>query len=393
MKKAFPLTASYPFVVITICFCVFFSGIFMGKQSIPYDNACYFYPIQSFIASEYHAGRLPLWNPYIFAGYPSFADPQVGTFSPLIMTLLAIPENLSKRWFDVVEVLHIYIGGLFTFFLCRRLGAGVIASLLGSITYMFGGSAMARLQHVAHIYGYGYLSGAFYFLVGLLDKPRWREAVGLGVFCGLMLTVPTHITYLSALLMSAFIIVGFIRDLSYGSAIIWRKIRMLIVSCLLAFGMCVPQLYGLLLFLPLSNRPNFSYESVAMWSQSPLYVLSSFIPNFFGALWGKHWGPFDVTQSYFYLGTLPLVLWLFVAIKPPKRFPKNFFFFFCALIVYFIFSIGKYSGIFKLFFSIPGENLFRRPVDAEYVVIFCMAICTSFFLDIWLRLCKQTRSA
>ena len=272
MRSRSFLKSSYPFIVLIFCFLLFFSDIFLGSRSVPHDSANFFYPIERFIASEYHKGRLPLWNPYILAGYPSFADPQVGTFSPLVMALLSIPENASKRWFDTVEVLHIYMGGIFIFLLCRRLGASVNASLIASITFMFGGSALARLQHVAHIYGYGYLSAAFYFLERLLSKPRWKFALGLGLFCGLMLTVPTHITYLSALLMSAFILLAFIADLKNRPVVILKKSGLLVFAGFLALTICAPQLYALFLFLPISNRPLFLFISNELSYSVFMYV-------------------------------------------------------------------------------------------------------------------------
>ena len=46
-----------------------------GRVLGGYDTFMYFYPLRSFIHETLGQGRLPLWNPYLFAGTPYLANP------------------------------------------------------------------------------------------------------------------------------------------------------------------------------------------------------------------------------------------------------------------------------------------------------------------------------
>jgi hypothetical protein len=46
-----------------------------GRVLGGYDAFVYFYPLRSYIAETLGQGRLPLWNPYLFAGTPYLANP------------------------------------------------------------------------------------------------------------------------------------------------------------------------------------------------------------------------------------------------------------------------------------------------------------------------------
>ena len=49
------------------------------------DVALYFYPYWEAAARATREGRLPLWNPDLFAGVPFLANPQVGFFYPCLL--------------------------------------------------------------------------------------------------------------------------------------------------------------------------------------------------------------------------------------------------------------------------------------------------------------------
>ena len=63
--------------------------IFFGR-----DTTTFYYPLTLWAADELKAGRLPLWTPLIFGGYPIFADGEIGLLSPfqaLLLTTLEMP--------------------------------------------------------------------------------------------------------------------------------------------------------------------------------------------------------------------------------------------------------------------------------------------------------------
>jgi hypothetical protein len=69
------------------------------------DVFTYFYPYWAEATRAAQAGRLPLWNPYLFMGAPFLANSQVGVFYPLNWPLwLLLPAHRSVH---LTIVLHL----------------------------------------------------------------------------------------------------------------------------------------------------------------------------------------------------------------------------------------------------------------------------------------------
>ena len=55
------------------------------------DIFFYFYPYRDFASAAARAGRVPLWNPFLFMGAPFLANSQAGFFYPLNLALAWLP--------------------------------------------------------------------------------------------------------------------------------------------------------------------------------------------------------------------------------------------------------------------------------------------------------------
>jgi len=100
------------------------------------DQAQYSHPRQVFLD---HAlkddGVIPLWDPYTFAGHPSFASGPGLAYPPrLFVTLL-----LDPSWaHDVYLIVHLFAAGLAMFALMKQLGGGFLGALLAMVAWSFG---------------------------------------------------------------------------------------------------------------------------------------------------------------------------------------------------------------------------------------------------------------
>jgi hypothetical protein len=97
------------------------------------------YPFHTFSARVEHAGKLPLWNPYILSGAPFQAAPDSGIFYPLNWTYLF----LSMPWaWTLTLAIRMFLAATFMALLIRALGgslagcvvAGVVFACCGFIT-------------------------------------------------------------------------------------------------------------------------------------------------------------------------------------------------------------------------------------------------------------------
>ncbi|HLC30910.1 MAG TPA: YfhO family protein, partial [Dehalococcoidia bacterium] len=96
------------------------------------------------IKSTLLQGQLPLWNPYVFTGMPLLAAGQGAALYPpaaLLFTLLPIAQ--AYVWFTA---LHLLLGGLFTYFYLRVIGAGRWGALLAAAAFSLSGFLVVSFQ-------------------------------------------------------------------------------------------------------------------------------------------------------------------------------------------------------------------------------------------------------
>lgn len=103
-------------------------------------------PWYQFEAGEWHQGRIPLWDPYEFAGQSIIGQGQPGVADPLNLPLFWWPLSKTKwiaqgalHWFYVLP--H-WIAALGFFALCRELGRSRLASFIAACLYALGGISL-----------------------------------------------------------------------------------------------------------------------------------------------------------------------------------------------------------------------------------------------------------
>src|SRR5258707_2839477 len=106
------------------------------------DFAIQVRPWLDWCAREFHAGRIPLWDPYEWAGHTLIGQVQPGIANPLNWVLFAMPLRdghipiSTLHWYWVL--IH-WLGAVFAYALCRDLGASFAASLFGGCVFALTG--------------------------------------------------------------------------------------------------------------------------------------------------------------------------------------------------------------------------------------------------------------
>lgn len=115
-----------------------FEGFPTGVPAKPgmLDPLRQFYPYLSLTQKEYRAHRLPLWNPYNFAGNPHQAEWQSATYYPFHLLLLVFP--LPVYW-TIYQMLSFTLSATFTFLFLKKQRLTALPALFGSLTFAFGG--------------------------------------------------------------------------------------------------------------------------------------------------------------------------------------------------------------------------------------------------------------
>ncbi len=154
------------------------------------DLFTYFYPYWAEAGRALQAGRLPLWNPYLFMGVPLLANSQAGVLYPLNWPfwLLLLP-HAALHW---SALLHLWLAGSGTYFYARAsLRLGRLGAWTAGATFALGGYLGAQVEHINQLQALSWFPWALLLYeraIGWGDGRHRRGALGgLAIVIGLML--------------------------------------------------------------------------------------------------------------------------------------------------------------------------------------------------------------
>jgi len=111
------------------------------------DIFLFFYPTHLAYADALRAGRLPLWEPRMLAGFPLFAEGQIAALYPLHPLLYGLfPIDVATNYDILLHLSWVAIG---TYLFLRALKLQPASACLGALAFGFGGFFVPRLQHMS----------------------------------------------------------------------------------------------------------------------------------------------------------------------------------------------------------------------------------------------------
>jgi hypothetical protein len=106
------------------------------------DVAQVFHPWALYTAREVRAGRLPLWNPYAYAGVPFLSNPQTALFSPLTWLGWALPATLALT---LPQIAKLAVAGPAMYWFLRTLAVVPLPAFIGGAGFMLSTTLVAWL--------------------------------------------------------------------------------------------------------------------------------------------------------------------------------------------------------------------------------------------------------
>jgi hypothetical protein len=123
------------------------------------DVFTYFYPLWAYRNAAISAGRLPLWNPYLFMGAPFLANTQAGVLYPPNWPLAPLDAPTAVK---VAIITHVAWATIGTHLFARRsLRLSVPAAALAAIVFALGGYFTAQAEHINQLQGLAWLPWLF----------------------------------------------------------------------------------------------------------------------------------------------------------------------------------------------------------------------------------------
>lgn len=397
MRKQLPRSGILSAIaILVLCWLIFGYPWLSGGVTIPYDAKALFQAQLQFLASAFHKGESILWNPYAFVGMPQIADPQSLIFSPAI--LIASATAKPSFWIlDCYVLLLLLIGGLAVFAYCTDRGWHPSAGVLAGLVFATGGSAYWRIQHIAQIKSYVFLAIALWLLQRTLQRRSYVWGALYGVAVGAMISAPDQVALLSCYGLVLLLFDHVVRS-GKPVAEIRRLAGPLALSAAVCFVIAAIPLLLVVLFLSDSNRPTVALDTAVRGSLPPVSLLTAIGADIFGIANGRvpYWGPFseewDKTNLalspnmvQLYWGQLPMLLIVSLGLIRRHLWDADIIAVSVLGIFATLYALGNYTPAYELFYhALPGVSMFRRPVDATFMLGAALALSTGYAAHLWL---------
>ena len=332
------------------------------------DTFLYYVPMYAGIAGAFREGRVPLWNPYQGCGEPFLGVLQSAVFYPTRLLLLVLDPAQA---FGVSTLLHLALGALAMFALCRALGSGIAGALAAS---------------AALTYGFGVT--AIYAPTTFLEPGVWWPIAALA----LLRTVTTGRWRFVALLtwaMAAPILAGGYQIAvysTYGLALFglglvldrrWRA-AVLVPATLARIGLAG------VLAVALSS---VQWGPTALWAHDAVRTAHALPP--------QQIDPWAAAPRTVAEGLLARRAVLTAILLPPPlvvlallglvRGPRVVLPLGLGGIVALLLSLGPQTPWFGLYYWLPGFAMFRIPSRLHYFVVLAAAVASAFGLEALVR--------
>lgn len=292
-------------------------GMPVKNNAMP-DVITQIYPWKRLTIETWRQGKIPLWNPYSFAGTSHAANYQSAVFSPFNLLFFLLP--FLTAW-SLLVLLQPLLAGIFMYLFLRRLSCSSLASVLGSLAFMFCGFLVVWMAYATLGYAALWLPLSLYAVESFWQKrSRWylvlmATSLALSFFSGHF-----QISVYVASLTLAYILFKMWHTQAWGKGIL------LLVYFILGVILSLPQLApSLVAYLASVRGEAVMKGEIIPWS----YLITILAPDFLGNPvtrndWFGHYAEWAT-----FIGVVPLMLSLFTLVRRKK--PTEWFFWGVAL--------------------------------------------------------------
>ena len=237
------------------------------------------------------------------------------------------------------------------------------------------------MQHVGQILSLAFWPIALFLPVaGARARLACSQGFLAGLVAGVMALGRDQVAYLALWLLIGVVAASWLQAQEPLSAA--RRSFLPLAAGAFCGALVIAVPIGLTLFLAeSSSRPDIPYGEAARGSIHPSLLLTSVIPNLFGAdgpfndYWGApspRWGESDLVlarnMGVLYLGALPFAILVAGALKG-VLWAREVRYFTIAFVAMLLYALGGATPFFRLAFeALPGIEFFRRPADAAFFV-------------------------
>ncbi|MFN8140029.1 MAG: hypothetical protein U0R49_09555 [Fimbriimonadales bacterium] len=346
------------------------------------DGALQFLPWRDLCLEAMRRNEVPLWNPYTFGGQPLMANSQSAPLYPLHWIWSFTPFG-AEALLSFSAWIHLFVAGLGTFFLVRRLGGSDLGGMVAGSGVAMSGFMVGWIQLPSVVMTSAWIPWCLLGIVKLnspgVCKPRWTATLGL---CGAMMLLAGHLQIAVYGLLACAVV-------AIWSAVASRKLVGFGLCCgslLIAVCIASPQLLTSVMTGKLGHRAGeATAEGWVGYSRQALelrHLAVTASPYVFGmpneptsegvtgywlarSEYGKHYA-----ELAFYVG--PVILALAIAGLLRARWKQV-----GSIVLLAILSLSIAMGgiVAKLmYFYVPGWSATGSPGRAAVLFVMCMCV-------------------
>lgn len=407
--------------LIALLLVVFFhEAFFDGKVFFVPDNVSSIVYEDGYLKDADDAGVNPFWNPYVFAGMPTWGSSSPGhglymhTFldplKPMIIlqvygwvqSIIEIFPLPPMFW----DIFNFFLLGVFVYMLGIRRKFEPFVAFLVAVSVVFSLYSLNWIMagHNTKITVFAWLP-AILLLVDLLFEKRSILRIAL-------LVAALHFTFNSGHVQMVFyslMAVGFYVLYKWYAGASFKDVALVSViavgAAAFAFLMLSGPYFATWEYKDFSIRgagsggsghgaaagAGLDYDYATNWSFSPMEVITFFIPSFVGFGGLTYWGTMTFTESPIYLGVVVSFLALLgILLRPKDRFVHLWI----ALGLFSVLvAFGRnFSVVYDLLFNyLPFFNNFRIPSMILFLMALCMGMLAGVGLTEIVRLLRERK--
>ena len=337
--------------------------LFLDETFAVRDHLTHTLPSRSYLAEQLGRGHFPEWWDGLRLGERFAADPNNGVTYPLAW-LVAL---LGPLWgADFILILHVWLAGVGTLLLARRLGASALGGLLAGCALMLSGYMTSMV-----------VSGSILMPLGWMPLLAWAS-LGLAQTEGRQATLRRGLIF--ALILSGSVAAG--NPAGFNSVVLavalvaltarrrWTSLLVLGAAGALGVLMGATSLIVAAVSLGDNSRgAGFSLADAGAWSLHPLRLLELVWPNVLGqgfrperclaSLWASGGGALEATWSASLFMGAPVLLCAALAVWRGERLARRLA---VLSLVFVVLAFGTFTPVYGLYRSLVWpERLLRYP--------------------------------
>ncbi len=364
--------------ILTISWAVLFRNqAFSGGDLTDYHR-----PAKSLIASLARAsGGLPEWNPFFASGQPFAGNPAHEIFHPLTTLFFLLPFEAAFA-LQVILPLLVALGSMF--FLLRTLRRSEWASLMGALSWAFGGYLLSTTTVLPSLFVACIAPLILAFVLRLLRGSGLGDVAGLSLSVGWQcLTGEPSILLVMALLVAALVVQQRGR---------FTRRALVLVAVGLGLGVAV----GAAALIPGFEHAGKTVRAgglpeawAGLWSMPALRAFELLSPNALGHLdvpggyWGLSFyqprpGPF---LASLYPGLLATVL---AGAACALRFRRLLAWVVLAGLGYLL-ALGRFSPLWAVLHKLPLFSGVRFPEKFAFLIVLPLVVASAYGFDFIVR--------